>query len=252
MNKNPRILLVEDDKVFGGIVKRRLEDAGFRVEHCLDGAKAWQVYQRSKFDVCLLDIVLPGMNGFELARSIRDKSTLVCIIFFSAERTEDTDRIESFEIGGDTYLTKPFNIMELMRKILVFLKYSRPLRSDLLLAHSVDNYTFHYRKLKVFDNSTKDVAGKLSPLESKVLRYFFSRPNVIIRRDELLIRVWGKDDLQNSRSMDVYVTKVRRLIREYLQDIELETYHNAGLRLKVPEGKLIERISVPLENPIRL
>jgi DNA-binding response OmpR family regulator len=252
MNKNPRILLVEDDRVFGGLVKRRLEEAGFRVEHCTDGAEAWQLYQKTKFDVCLLDIVLPGMNGFELARLIRDKSTLVCIIFFSAERTDDNARIEAFEIGGDTYLTKPFNIMELMRRILVFLKYSRPIKSDLLLAHSIGNYTFHYRKLKVFDNTTKAAVGKLSPLEARVMRYFFSRPNVIIRRDELLIKVWGKDDLQNSRSMDVYITKVRKQIREYLRDFELETYHNAGLRLKAPPDQVIERIAVPLENPIRL
>ncbi|RAJ74004.1 DNA-binding response OmpR family regulator [Chitinophaga dinghuensis] len=252
MNKNPRILLVEDDRIFGGLVKRRLEEVGFRVEYCSNGSQAWKMFQKTRFDVCLLDIVLPGMNGFELARQIRSKSTLVCIIFFSAERTGVDDRITSFEIGGDTYLTKPFNITELMKRILVFLKYSRPIRSDLLLGHSIDDYTFHYRKLKIFDNRTKMPVGKLSPLEAKVIRYFFSRPNVIIRRDELLIRVWGKDDLQNSRSMDVYVTKVRKQIREYLDGFELETYHNAGLRLKVPEGKVIERIAVPLENPLRL
>ncbi|NIG53145.1 response regulator transcription factor [Chitinophaga sp. Cy-1792] len=252
MNKNPKILLVEDDKVFGALVKRRLEEAGFRVDHYLDGSEAWEAYKADRFDVCLLDIVLPGINGFELAKLIREDSSLVCVIFFSAERTDDNDRIDAFRIGGDTYLTKPFNMMELMRRILVFLKYSRPVRNDLLLAHSVGNYTFHYRRLKVIDNTTKSPVGRLSPMEAKVIRYFLSRPNVIIRRDELLIKVWGKDDLQNSRSMDVYVTKVRRQIKDFLAGFELETYHNAGLRLKVPPEKVIERVAVPLKNPIRL
>ncbi|WP_143304863.1 response regulator transcription factor [Chitinophaga vietnamensis] len=251
MNKNPRILLVEDDKIFGSVVRKHLEETGYRVEHCINGKDAWEQFQKTRFDVCLLDIVVPGMNGFQLAKHIREKNTLVPIIFFSSEKTEEKDRIECFDIGADAYLTKPFSIMELLRRIRVFLKYSRPLRSELLIAHNIGNLTFHYRKLKIIDNAEKITVGKLSPLEARVMRYFFSRPNTVIRREELLVKVWGKVDFSNGRSMDVFVTKLRKQVRTHVPQIELETLHNMGLRLKVPDGVVIEKVTVPLQNVIK-
>ncbi|WP_142683798.1 response regulator transcription factor [Chitinophaga polysaccharea] len=245
MNRNPKVLLVEDDKAFGGIVKQHLEQAGYTVEHCFDGVDAWNLYSRSKYDICLIDIVLPKMNGFELAKEIRNVTMLTPIFFLSAEKTGEEDRISGFQLGGDGYLVKPFSFEELVKRMKVILKWTRPNRTELLVGHTVDNITFHYRKMKIFEANSKLARGRISPIEAKMLRYFLSRPNIIVQKDEVLLRVWGKEDFYASRSMDVFIGRVRRLLK-LVPRIELETVYNVGLRLNVPEDILPVKITVPL------
>ncbi|CAL1516520.1 response regulator transcription factor [Chitinophaga sp. MM2321] len=247
INKNPRILLVEDDMVYGNIVKKNLEEVGYRVEHCFDGQQGWEKFQQTRYDLCLVDIVLPKMNGFELAHEIRKKTTLTPIFFFSSERTMDGDRMGGFDLGADGYLVKPFSLPELQYRILSFLKWTRPIKTELLIGHSFGQFIFHYRKLKVYDKDITGAIGKISPTEAKVLRYFFSRPNIIIKRDELLLKVWGKDDFYSSRTMDVFLGKVRKQLKIEPR-IELETIHNVGIRLNVPEDLKVEKITIPLNN----
>lgn len=245
MNRNPRVLLVEDDKAFGGIVKQHLEQAGYLVEHCFDGVEAWNLYVRRRYDICLIDIVIPKMNGFELAREIRSSSILTPIFFLSSEKTLDEDRISGFRLGGDGYLVKPFCFEELLKRIRVILKWTRPNRTELLIGHSLGTYTYHYRKLKIYETESKLVKGKLSPIEAKMLRYFLSRPNIIVQKDEVLLRVWGKEDAYASRSMDVFIGRIRKQLKLEPR-VDLETVYNVGLRLNVPDTLLPVRICVPM------
>lgn len=234
MNDNPKVLLVEDDKAFGRTVKRYLEQAGYWVEHCFDGAEAWHLYNSTCYDICLIDVVIPGMNGLELAREIRRSNLLTPIFFLSSEKKQDEDLIRGFRAGGDGYLVKPFCLEELLRRIRAILKWTRPGRTAPLIGHSLGLYTYHYRKLKVYETATRAVKGNLSPIEAKMLHYFLNRPNVIVQKKEILLQVWGKEDHSASRSMDVFTTRIRRLLKlEPL--VELETVYNVGLRLNVPD-----------------
>ncbi|WP_158563199.1 response regulator transcription factor [Chitinophaga silvatica] len=246
MNRNPRVLLVEDDKVFGGTVKHYLENSGFNVEHSLDGLDAWNLYDRNKYDICLIDIVIPKKNGYDLAKEIRQKNMVTPIFFLSSEKIGDEDRITGFSAGGDGYLVKPFSFEELIKRMQVILKWTRPNRTELLIGHEIGKYTFHYRKLKIYETETKMVKGKISPIESKMLRHFFSRPNVIVQKEEVLLRIWHKDDFYASRSMDVFIGRIRKLLKQLTPHVELETVYNVGLRLNVPEELLPVKLTVPL------
>ncbi|MEC5142187.1 DNA-binding response regulator, OmpR family, contains REC and winged-helix (WHTH) domain [Chitinophaga sp. 180180018-2] len=247
MNRNPKVLLVEDDKVFGAIVKQRLEEAGYNVDHCYDGNEAWSLYDSVRYDICLLDIVLPGRNGFELAKEIRNSTMLTPIFFLTSERVQEEDRLEGFSLGGDGYLIKPFSFEELLRRMQVILKWTRPPRTELTIGHSLGMYTYHYHKLRIFETESKQVKCKLSPIEAKMLRYFLSRPNIIVQKDEVLLRVWGKEDFYASRSMDVFIGRIRKQLKLEPR-VELETVYNVGLRLNVPDTLLPVRISVPLNS----
>ncbi|WP_212002176.1 response regulator transcription factor [Chitinophaga sp. HK235] len=248
VNKNPRILLAEDDKALGEIVKRNLESIGYQVEHCVDGEDAWAEFQKKRYDLLLLDIVMPKKNGFQLAKEVRSKNTLVPIFFLSAEKTMDADRLDGFRLGADGYIVKPFSLLELQRRVKAFLKWTRPPKSELLIGHVVGEHTFNYRKMKVYpkDNQTAYVAT-FSPTEAKLLRYFLNRPNIIIKKDELLMKLWGRDDVTSSRSMDVFIGKIRKQIKLEPR-LTLETIFNVGMRLNVPKDFTLQKITIPLSN----
>lgn len=246
MNRNPKVLLVEDDKLLGDTIKAFLEKSGFTVEHTLDGSEAWQLYNRNRYDICLVDIVIPKMNGYELVREIRTKNMVTPIFFLSSEKVQDEDRITGFHAGGDGYLIKPFSFEELLKRMQVILKWTRPNKTELLIGHQVGEYTFHYRKLKIYETKTKIVSGKLSPIEARMLRHFMSRPNVIIQKEEVLLRVWNRDDFFASRSMDVFIGRIRKQLRQILPSVELETVYNVGLRLNVPPELMPIKLTIPL------
>jgi DNA-binding response OmpR family regulator len=246
MNSNPSVLLVEDDKAFGRTVKRYLEQAGYFVVHCSDGREAWHLYNSARFDICLIGVVIPGMNGLELAREIRRDNLLTPIFFLSSGKRQEDDCIRSFQAGGDGYLVKPCCLEELQKRIRAILKWTRPHRAELLIGHSLGLYTYHYRKLKVYETATGLLKSKLSPIEARMLRYFLDRPNAIVQKNELLLRVWGKNDRCASRSMDVFTGRIRRLLKpEPL--VALETLYNVGLRLHVPDTLMPVRICMPVE-----
>lgn len=246
MNRNPKVLLVEDDKLLGGTIKDYLEKSGFNVEHSLDGVEAWQLYDRNRYDICLIDIVIPKLNGYDLAKEIRNKNMVTPIFFLSSERIQDEDRITGFNAGGDGYLIKPFSFEELLKRMQVILKWTRPNKSELLIGHQLGKYTFHYRKLKIYETKSKIVNGKLSPIEAKMLRHFISRPNVIVQKEEVLLRVWNKDDFFASRSMDVFIGRIRKQLKQILPGVELETVYNVGLRLNVPPELTPVKLTIPL------
>ncbi len=217
-----RILFVEDDVNLGFVIRDTLENVPFEVTHCTTGTDAWVAFQARPFDICLLDIMLPQINGFTLARQIRAINSHVPILFLSALANKD-DRLQGLRLGADDYLTKPFSIEELILKIDIFLRRTgtvHPIpvpttvlnRQDLTLSINGQSQTLTYR-------------------EADVLAYLLDRPNTLVRRDDLLRAVWGDDDYFMGRSLDVFISRLRkRLIQD--PTLRIENVHGVGFVLR--------------------
>ncbi|WP_338870934.1 response regulator transcription factor [Spirosoma sp. SC4-14] len=218
-----RILFVEDDVNLGFVIRDTLENVPFLVTHCTNGSDAWAVFQAGSYDLCLLDVMLPQTDGFALARQIRAVNTQIPILFLSA-LTNKTDRLEGLRLGADDYLTKPFSIEELILKINVFLRRTgnhadRPSSAAPLLDRQ--NLTLHL-------NGQSQI---LTHREADVMAYLLERPNTLVRRDELLRAVWGDDDYFMGRSLDVFISRLRKRLAQ-APDIRIENVHGVGFLLR--------------------
>lgn len=231
MIRKTQILLVDDDYHFGGIVKKHLESEGFDVVHCFDGEIAWKRFQKDDFDIILLDVMMPKKDGFTLAQDIRRKNGLIPILFITSRKL-DEDRLEGFRIGGDDYITKPFSMQELVARIRVFLKRTLPRAHNEKREFTLGKLTFNVEYLNVKDENGK-VIGEITPREVELIRYFKENANQILKREEILLNVWGKDGFFSGRSMDVFITRMRKHFKADPQ-IQLETLHNVGFRLNIP------------------
>jgi DNA-binding response OmpR family regulator len=221
-----KILLAEDDRNLAFVIKDNLQDEGFEVIHASDGEAAWQQFQKSDFDICLLDVNMPLRDGFALAKKIRAESDMVPIIFITAKSLEE-DRIKGFNTGADDYITKPFSIKELVLRINVFLRRSKKLQSDVLEEYRIGKLRFAYTEMKIYvDNEIISLTQR----EADLLRFFAQHVNKILKREEVLLNVWGKDDYFLGRSMDVFITKLRKHFKSD-PDVVLETIHGIGFRL---------------------
>ena len=222
-----KILYVEDDPSLGFVTKDSLEEEGFQIFHFSDGKAAWKFFKKEKFDLCLLDVMLPEMDGFSLAEKIREQNPHIPIIFLSA-RLLDEDRIQGLKIGGDDYITKPFNIEELILKVRVFLK--RNSVSDYQISsdhYKCGAYDFSYKQLTLtFD----DQVQKLTHREAEVLKFFLERKNQVVKREDILIAIWGRDDYFLGRSLDVFLTRIRKMLSKD-PNIKIENIHGVGFRL---------------------
>ncbi len=219
-----QILLVEDDTSLGYVIKDSLEDKGYSVTIATDGNAGWQAFSKGFFDLCLLDVNMPIKDGFTLAQQIRRKNTYIPILFITAKNMQE-DKIAGFKAGGDDYITKPFSMEELLLRIGVFLK--RTLGTDL------DEKEFSFGDTK-FDYSNLTVVGpntdiRLTQKEADLLRFFCLNANKVVKREEVLTKVWGKDDYFLGRSMDVFITKIRKYLKDE-PEIEIQTIHGVGFR----------------------
>jgi DNA-binding response OmpR family regulator len=221
-----RILLAEDDKSLAFIMKDTLEDQGYDVYHCSDGRKAMDVFDRNNFDICLLDVMMPQKNGFEVAQKIRSESELVPILFISTKVLEE-DKLKGYQSGADDYITKPFSMAELLLKIEVFLRRTRRLHSEIIKEFSFGDFHFNYTDLRL---KTGKEEFNLTQKEADLLLFFCEHPNIILKREEILLNVWGKDDFFLGRSMDVYITKLRKFLKS-TETVSIETIHTVGYRL---------------------
>ena len=218
-----RILFVEDDINLGFVVRDTLENVPFRVTHCTSGPMGWAMFQSQPFDLCLLDVMLPQTDGFTLARQIRAVNTQIPILFLSA-LTDRNDRLEGLRLGADDYLSKPFSIDELILKINVFLR-----RTTISSQPAVPIGTWLDR-----DNLTLSVNGQpqvLTHREAAILAYLLERSNVLIRRDDLLRAVWGDDDYFMGRSLDVFISRLRKRLATD-PAIRIENVHGVGFILR--------------------
>jgi len=225
-----KVLLAEDDLSLGFVIKDSLQDVGFEVTHCPDGEVAWQQYQKKEFDVCLLDINMPVRDGFSLAKKIRQQSDVVPIIFITAKSLQE-DKVKGFQSGADDYITKPFSIEELILRIEVFLRRTKKLQADTKEVYQLGKLKFVVNELKIYNG--KEVIT-LTQKESDLLRFFAQHENKVLKRDEVLLNVWGKDDYFLGRSMDVFITKLRKHFKSD-PNIVLETIHGVGFRLQIKQ-----------------
>ncbi|MVM41484.1 response regulator [Spirosoma sp. HMF3257] len=220
--KTAHILFVEDDVNLGFVIRDTLENVSFQVTHCTNGPDAWAAFQAGSFDVCLLDVMLPHSDGFTLARQIRAVNTQVPILFLSALANKD-DRLQGLRLGADDYLTKPFSIEELILKINVFLRRTRTTN------HQQPSHTVLNRQ-----NLTLTIHGQTQTLthrEADVIAYLLDRPNTLVRRDELLRAVWGDDDYFMGRSLDVFISRLRKRIAQD-PTIRIDNVHGVGFVLR--------------------
>ena len=223
-----KVLLAEDDLSLGFVIKDNLQDAGYDVTHCQDGEAAWQQFQKKEFDICLLDINMPVRDGFSLAKKIRSISDVVPVIFLTAKSLQE-DKLKGFQTGADDYITKPFSMEELLLRMDVFLRRTKKLLSDTKEEYQIGKLRFVFTELKIFYD--KEVIT-LTQRESDLLRFFALHFNKILKREEVLLHVWGKDDYFLGRSMDVFITKLRKYLKADPK-IVLETIHGVGFRLHV-------------------
>jgi DNA-binding response OmpR family regulator len=225
MNRG-KILLAEDDHNLAFVIKDSLAEDGFEVVHAADGEIAWQQYQKNDFDICLLDVNMPVRDGFSLAKKIREKSDMVPILFITAKSLEE-DKVKGFQTGADDYITKPFSIQELILRMDVFLRRTKKLQADVKEEYNIGKLRFSYNELKVYVN---DDVVSLTQREADLMKFFAQHSNKILKREEVLLNVWGKDDYFLGRSMDVFITKLRKHFKAD-PGIILETIHGVGFRL---------------------
>jgi DNA-binding response OmpR family regulator len=225
-----KVLLAEDDLSLGFVIKDNLQDAGFEVTHCPDGEAAWQQFQKKEFDICLLDINMPIRDGFSLAKKIRQQSDVIPVLFLTAKSLEE-DKLKGFQTGADDYITKPFSIQELIMRMDVFLRRTKKLQADAVEEYQIGKLRFVFNELKLY-NGTEVIT--LTQRECDLLRFFAQHMNKILKREEVLLHVWGKDDYFLGRSMDVFITKLRKHFKAD-PNIILETIHAVGFRLYVEQ-----------------
>ena len=223
------ILFAEDDSSLAFIVKDTLEDEGYKVVHCADGQTAIDTFDKTKFDICLLDIMMPNKDGYTVAKKIRQQTDVMPILFLSTKNQEE-DRLKGYDSGADDYIAKPFSMPELLKKIEVFLRRSKKLHSDTVEDFAIGKIHFSFVNLKIIiANETFNITQR----EADLLKFFCEHPNNVVKREEVLINVWGKDDFFLGRSMDVFISKLRKYLKAE-PDIILETIHGVGFRFTVP------------------
>lgn len=223
-----RVLLAEDDPALAFMVKDNLEMAGYEVMHATDGESAWEHFNEHNFDICLLDVMMPQKDGFWVAKKIRQRSDVVPIIFLTAKSLEE-DKVKGFQTGADDYITKPFSMQELMLRMDVFLRRTKKLLSETDLRFTIGKLQFSYPELKLV---TPTETISLTQKEADLLKFLAEHRNKILKRDEILLNVWGKDDYFLGRSMDVFFTKLRKYLKAD-PSINIETIHGVGYRMNL-------------------
>lgn len=225
MATKSRVLLAEDDLSLGYVIKDNLSDAGYDVILCPDGQAAIEKFNKDSFDICLLDVMMPNHDGFAVAKKIRQQSDMIPILFLTARSLQE-DRIRGFETGADDYITKPFSMQELLMRMEVFLRRTKKMHSDDAVAFQIGPFLFSFTDLKL------TLAGSdfnLTQKEADLLKFLCEHPLRILKREEVLLNVWGKDDYFLGRSMDVFITKLRKYFKAD-PSINIETIHGVGFR----------------------
>ncbi len=237
-----RLLYVEDDEALRFVTQDNLEIAGYEVIGIDDGKRAVkQIEDGLTFDLAIVDVMLPGADGFTVAETIRAHFEQVPILFLSAKSLKE-DRLKGLRIGADDYLTKPFNIEELVLKIEIFLRrrhfVERP-PEELHVGHFlIDVANLEMRDLHAIANPDSNDEDKevrrLTQRELELLVLFARNPNRVLKRSDILIQIWGSDDYFLGRSMDVFISRLRKYMRSD-ERISLENVHGVGFRLNAPE-----------------
>ncbi len=231
MNKK-KILIVEDDLNLGFLLLEYLESEGLEVKLCRDGASGLQHFKKMHFDCCILDVMLPETDGFQLARQIRNYNSEVPFIFLTA-RSMKQDKLKGFTVGAEDYITKPFDEEELLCRVRVILRRTEkenPL-TVLPTEFCIGKYHFNYARQEL---SYEGVVRRITEKENEVLRLLCLHKNQILKRDEAVEKIYGKQDYFLGRSFDVFISRLRKLLKEDPQ-IKIENVFKVGFILNVQQ-----------------
>lgn len=225
-----KILLAEDDLNLGVLLVDYLEAEGFEVKLCRDGELALKEFKSNPFDLCLLDVMMPKMDGFSLAKIIRSQDNKIPLIFITAKSLKE-DKLKGYDLGADDYITKPFDEDELLWKIQAVIRRVKEnkniFKPEIV---KIGKYTFDFNNQSLnISNKTKRITEK----ECNILGYLSTHRNQVIKREELLKELWGKNDYFFGRSLDVFITKIRKYLKDD-PDLSIENVFGVGFIFNVP------------------
>lgn len=227
-----KILLVEDDPCFGSVLKSYLELSDYEVTLCVNGNEGLETFRKDKFDICLLDVMMPEMDGFTLGKKIREINTSVPFVYITAKNLKEDVKL-GYEIGADDYIVKPFDSEVLILKIKAILsrsKHEEVEQPKPKLIH-IGQYEFN-TELRVISKNDEQI--KLTPKEASLLEMLYNYKDGLLPREKALTEIWGTNDYFTARSMDVYVTKLRKYFKDD-ENIKIENVHGSGFRLVISE-----------------
>lgn len=222
-----RILYVEDDETLAFLTADNLEQH-FDVTHVSNGKEAFELFCKENFDLCVLDIMLPDMDGFEIAEEIRKRNEEIPIIFLSA-KTMKEDRIKGLRLGADDYLVKPYSIEELILKIEIFLNRSQKKVEKSSKNHTIGTFTFEPTNYSL-KNENQQIT--LTEREATLLNLFVENKNTVLKREKILTELWGNDDYFSGRSLDVFISRLRKIFKDETH-VRIENIPRVGFKLVI-------------------
>jgi DNA-binding response OmpR family regulator len=228
--KKYTILYAEDDETLAFLTKDNLEQHHFIVQHYSNGIDCLQAFNSHQYDVCILDVMLPGMDGFALAQAIRKVNDEIPILFLSAKTLKE-DKLKGLRLGADDYLVKPFSIEELVLKIDIFIARSKKTNSGSNKIYKAGMYNFDAANFVLKNNNT---TVELTQRESELLLYFLQNKNQVLKREQILTSIWGQDDYFYGRSLDVFISRLRKIFAQD-ESLQIETLHGIGFKLVTTE-----------------
>lgn len=228
MNKI-NILLVEDDTNLGFLIQDTLKSEGFNVHLCLDGVEGLKKFNDKSFQLCIFDVMMPKKDGITLAKDIRKINSSIPILFLTA-KSQTEDKIEGLKAGGDDYMIKPFNSEEFVLRVKALLRRSNPdLEKEEPKTYQIGSIIFDTENFKLIYKIGED--KKLTKKESKILLMLVQHKNKVLPRDVVLNAVWGQDDYFVGRSLDVFITKIRKYLKPD-ENVKIENIHGVGFKLE--------------------
>ena len=230
MEDKIRIFMCEDDENLGMLLREYLQAKGYIVDLFPDGEIGYKAFVKDQYDICVLDVMMPKKDGFTLAQEIRAVNSEIPIVFLTAKTLKE-DILEGFKIGADDYLTKPFSMEELLLRIEAILRRVNGKKAKEVPSYKVGSFFFDTQKQTL--TKADDEVIKLTTKESELLSLLCSHANEILERNYALKAIWGNDNYFNARSMDVYITKLRKLLKED-PSIEIINIHGKGYKLILP------------------
>lgn len=227
-NSNAKILYAEDDETLSFITKDNLELKGYKIDFAPDGEEALNLFSKNSYDLCILDVMMPKLDGFTVAQKIREVNKQIPILFLTAKSTSD-DKIFGLKTGADDYITKPFSIDELVLRIEVFLKRKNIVEDVKRNIYKIGNTRVDFTNLVLIHLNQKTV---LTAKEAQVLKFLIDNKDRVIRREEILKNLWGKDDYFMGRSLDVFISRLRKYLKSD-SSIRIDNIHGVGFKFEV-------------------
>ena len=226
------LLYVEDDETLSFVTKDNLTLNGYQITHCINGHEAMAAFEKEQFDLCILDVMLPEIDGFALAQHIRKTDQEIPILFLTARSLKE-DKLHGLRIGGDDYIVKPFSIEELILKIEIFLKRSKVFAAPVSNQFTIGQFNFNYEN---FTLHHEDQIRKLTKREADLLKYLIDHKDKVIERGHILETIWGENDYFLGRSLDVFISRLRKYLKAD-DRVKIENIHGVGFRFECPSSK---------------